>query len=106
MFAVDDIDETLERFRERGAQLVSEVGEHKDADRLCYIRWPERADIIAYCVGSATRPPAPPIFTVTTSRTWLTRVQASLDPSRDQSNVSIEPSEKLVSRFKGPPSSG
>src|SRR5215813_5068125 len=31
MFAVDDIDETLERLRKRGAQLVGEVVQYKDA---------------------------------------------------------------------------
>ena len=41
MFAVDDIDETLERLRARGAQLVGEVVKYKDAYRLCYIRGPE-----------------------------------------------------------------
>src|SRR5438045_8897584 len=41
MFAVDDIDETLERLRRRGAQLVGEVVQYKDAYRLCYIRGPE-----------------------------------------------------------------
>ena len=41
MFAVDDIDETLERLRTRGAQLVGEVVEYKDAYRLCYVRGPE-----------------------------------------------------------------
>lgn len=41
MFAVDDIDETLEKLRNRGAQLVGEVVEYKDAYRLCYIRGPE-----------------------------------------------------------------
>jgi catechol 2,3-dioxygenase-like lactoylglutathione lyase family enzyme len=41
MFAVDDIDETLERLRVRGAQLVGEVVQYKDAYRLCYIRGPE-----------------------------------------------------------------
>jgi catechol 2,3-dioxygenase-like lactoylglutathione lyase family enzyme len=41
MFAVDDIDETLERLRMRGAQLVSEVVRYKDSYRLCYIRGPE-----------------------------------------------------------------
>lgn len=43
MFAVDDIDETLERLRTRGAQLVGEVVQYKDKDayRLCYIRGPE-----------------------------------------------------------------
>ncbi|MGO4568950.1 VOC family protein [Rhizobium sp. 2YAF20] len=41
MFAVDDIDETLERLRRHGAQLVGEVVQYKDAYRLCYIRGPE-----------------------------------------------------------------
>jgi catechol 2,3-dioxygenase-like lactoylglutathione lyase family enzyme len=42
MFAVDDIDETLARLREHGAQLVSnEVVQYEDAYRLCYIRGPE-----------------------------------------------------------------
>ena len=41
MFAVDDIDETLERLRKRGAQLVGEVVQYKGAYRLCYIRGPE-----------------------------------------------------------------
>jgi len=40
MFAVDDIDETLARFRKRGAQLVGEVVRYKDVYRLCY---PSRA---------------------------------------------------------------
>ncbi len=41
MFTVDGIDETLERLRQRGAQLVGEVVQYKDAYRLCYIRGPE-----------------------------------------------------------------
>ena len=41
MFAVDDIDDTLERLRKRGAQLVGEVVQYKDTYRLCYIRGPE-----------------------------------------------------------------
>jgi catechol 2,3-dioxygenase-like lactoylglutathione lyase family enzyme len=41
MFAVDDIDETLARLRERGAQLVGEVVQYEDSYRLCYIRGPE-----------------------------------------------------------------
>src|SRR5262245_55035009 len=40
MFAVDDLDETLERLRTR-AQLVGEVVDYKDVYRLCYIRGPE-----------------------------------------------------------------
>ena len=41
MFAVDDLDETLERLRRHGAQLVGEVVQYQDAYRLCYIRGPE-----------------------------------------------------------------
>jgi catechol 2,3-dioxygenase-like lactoylglutathione lyase family enzyme len=41
MFAVEDIDETLARLRERGAQLVGEVVQYGDVHRLCYIRGPE-----------------------------------------------------------------
>jgi catechol 2,3-dioxygenase-like lactoylglutathione lyase family enzyme len=41
MFAVEDIDDTLARLGERGAQLVGEVVQYEDAYRLCYIRGPE-----------------------------------------------------------------
>ncbi|MGZ4640211.1 MAG: VOC family protein [Mycobacteriales bacterium] len=42
MFAVDDLDDTLARLREHGAELVStEVVQYEDAYRLCYVRGPE-----------------------------------------------------------------
>ncbi|TJV73167.1 MAG: VOC family protein [Mesorhizobium sp.] len=41
MFAVDDIDDTLERLRKHGAELVGEVVRYKEVYRLCYIRGPE-----------------------------------------------------------------
>ena len=41
MFAVDDLDETLARLRERGADLVGEVVNYQNVYRLCYIRGPE-----------------------------------------------------------------
>ncbi|KQW03991.1 glyoxalase [Leifsonia sp. Root4] len=42
MFAVDDIDATLERLRENGAELVSnDVVQYEDSYRLCYVRGPE-----------------------------------------------------------------
>ncbi|WP_416063916.1 VOC family protein [Rhizobium sp. ZK1] len=41
MFAVDDLDDTLERLRGRGAELVGEVVQYQEAYRLCYIRGPE-----------------------------------------------------------------
>ncbi len=41
MFTVDDLDETLARLRQHGAQLVGDVVQYEDAYRLCYIRGPE-----------------------------------------------------------------
>ena len=42
MFAVDDIDDTLARLTERGAELVStDVVQYEYAYRLCYVRGPE-----------------------------------------------------------------
>jgi catechol 2,3-dioxygenase-like lactoylglutathione lyase family enzyme len=41
MFAVDDLDDTLDRLREHGAQLVDEVVRYEDVYRLCYVRGPE-----------------------------------------------------------------
>src|ERR1700748_21791 len=41
MFAVDDIDETLGRLSDHGAQLVGEVVQYQDSYRLCSIRGPE-----------------------------------------------------------------
>lgn len=41
MFRVEDIDETLDRLRKRGAQLVGDVVQYEDVYRLCYIRGPE-----------------------------------------------------------------
>jgi catechol 2,3-dioxygenase-like lactoylglutathione lyase family enzyme len=42
MFAVDDLDDTLARLRDHGAELVStEVVDYEDVYRLCYIRGPE-----------------------------------------------------------------
>jgi catechol 2,3-dioxygenase-like lactoylglutathione lyase family enzyme len=42
MFAVDDLDATLDRLAEHGAHLVGpEVVEYEDVYRLCYVRGPE-----------------------------------------------------------------
>jgi len=41
MFLVSDIDETLNRLRKLGAQVVDEVVQYQDVYRLCYIRGPE-----------------------------------------------------------------
>ncbi len=41
MFAVEDIDDTLVRLRQRGAELVGEVAQYQDTYRLCYLRGPD-----------------------------------------------------------------
>jgi len=41
MFAVEDLDEMIERLQKLGAQLVGEVVQYRDIYRLCYIRGPE-----------------------------------------------------------------
>jgi catechol 2,3-dioxygenase-like lactoylglutathione lyase family enzyme len=41
MFAVQDIDEMVDRLRKRGAQLVGDVVQYENSYRLCYIRGPE-----------------------------------------------------------------
>lgn len=42
MFSVDDIDDTLKRLFEHGAQLVSsDIVQYETTYRLCYIRGPE-----------------------------------------------------------------
>lgn len=41
MFAVDDLEETLARLRNHGAQLVGEVVNYQNIYLLCYIHGPE-----------------------------------------------------------------
>ncbi|OLT51339.1 VOC family protein [Cellulosimicrobium sp. CUA-896] len=41
MFAVDDIDDTVERLRRHGAELLGDIAQFEDAYRLCYLRGPE-----------------------------------------------------------------
>jgi predicted enzyme related to lactoylglutathione lyase len=41
MFAVADIDDTLNRLYKHGAQLVDEVVQYQDVYKLCYLRGPE-----------------------------------------------------------------
>jgi catechol 2,3-dioxygenase-like lactoylglutathione lyase family enzyme len=54
MFAVDDLDDTLDRLRKHGAQLVDEVVRYEDVYRLCYIRGPEGLLIGLAEQGAAT----------------------------------------------------
>jgi catechol 2,3-dioxygenase-like lactoylglutathione lyase family enzyme len=41
MFAVDDIDDAVERLQALGGALVGEIVRYEDAYRLCYLRGPE-----------------------------------------------------------------
>ncbi|MCC9033793.1 hypothetical protein NAL32_16105 [Chryseobacterium sp. Ch-15] len=41
MFAVADLDGTLDRLYKHGAQLVKEVVDYQNIYKLCYIRGPE-----------------------------------------------------------------
>ena len=40
MFAVEDLDDTVARLRDRGAELIGEVVQYEDKYKLCYIRGP------------------------------------------------------------------
>jgi catechol 2,3-dioxygenase-like lactoylglutathione lyase family enzyme len=40
MFAVDDLDETIERLKAHGGELLDGVGDYQGAIRLCYLRGP------------------------------------------------------------------
>lgn len=42
MFTVEDLDDTLARLKQHGAELVGEVVQYESIYRLCYIRGPER----------------------------------------------------------------
>lgn len=41
MFAVSDLDDTLERLKKKGATVVGEVVNYENIYRLCYVRGPE-----------------------------------------------------------------
>jgi catechol 2,3-dioxygenase-like lactoylglutathione lyase family enzyme len=41
MFAVDDIDDVVDRLRGHGAELLDEIAQYEDAYRLCFLRGPE-----------------------------------------------------------------
>jgi catechol 2,3-dioxygenase-like lactoylglutathione lyase family enzyme len=44
MFAVDNLDDTVARLREKGGELIGEIVQYENQYRLCYMRGP--ADII------------------------------------------------------------
>ena len=41
MFAVDDVDDLVDRLRSHGAELVGEIAQYEDSYRLCFVRGPE-----------------------------------------------------------------
>jgi catechol 2,3-dioxygenase-like lactoylglutathione lyase family enzyme len=41
MFAVEGIDEVVERLRGHGGELVGEIAQYEDSYRLCFLRGPE-----------------------------------------------------------------
>jgi catechol 2,3-dioxygenase-like lactoylglutathione lyase family enzyme len=41
MFAIDDIDDVVDRLRGHGAKLVGEIAQYEDLYRLCFLRGPE-----------------------------------------------------------------
>ena len=41
MFAVDDLEDTLNRLKPHGGELIGEVVNYGDVYLLCYIRGPE-----------------------------------------------------------------
>jgi catechol 2,3-dioxygenase-like lactoylglutathione lyase family enzyme len=42
MFTVEDIDDTVSRLQQHGAELVGEIVQYEDVYRLCYMRGPEK----------------------------------------------------------------
>ena len=41
MFAVDNIDDVVERLRTHGGETIGEITQYEDMYRLCYVRGPE-----------------------------------------------------------------
>ena len=41
MFAVDDVDDTVERLRKHGGEVVDSIVNYEGVYRLCYVRGPE-----------------------------------------------------------------
>ena len=40
MFTVESVDDTVDRLRANGSELVGEVAQYEDMYRLCYMRGP------------------------------------------------------------------
>jgi catechol 2,3-dioxygenase-like lactoylglutathione lyase family enzyme len=41
MFAVDDVDDVVDRLRGHGAELIGEITQFEDVYRLCFVRGPD-----------------------------------------------------------------
>ena len=41
MFAVEDIEDVVERLKSHGGELVGDIVQYEDSYRLCYMRGPE-----------------------------------------------------------------
>ena len=41
MFTVEDVEDTVKRLREHGAELVGDIVQYQDTYKLCYVRGPE-----------------------------------------------------------------
>ena len=41
LFAVEDVDDVVERLKAHGAQLIDEIAQYEEAYRLCFVRGPE-----------------------------------------------------------------
>jgi catechol 2,3-dioxygenase-like lactoylglutathione lyase family enzyme len=41
LFAVEDLDDVVERLRGRGGEIVGEIAQYEDIHRLCFMRGPE-----------------------------------------------------------------
>ena len=41
MFAVDDLDDVVDRLRDHGGELLGKIAQYEDSYRLCYMRGPE-----------------------------------------------------------------
>jgi catechol 2,3-dioxygenase-like lactoylglutathione lyase family enzyme len=41
MFAVENLDDVVERLRSHGAELLDEIAQYEDQYRLCFVRGPE-----------------------------------------------------------------
>lgn len=57
MFEVDDVDDTVERLRAHGGEVVGEITDYEPYYRLCYLRGPAGIIVsLAHSLGGAPSP--------------------------------------------------